>query len=84
MNISKSAIFGFIFGLIAPFIGLFLGLQVSVFLGNLLTLPFQAFFTLTGVPFGEMPGVIILLLTLISGILWAAIFYAIARLLNRA
>ncbi|MEM7114699.1 MAG: hypothetical protein AAF614_19845 [Chloroflexota bacterium] len=83
MNIPKSAIFGFVFGLIAPFIGLFFGLQVSVFLGNLLMLPFQAFFALTGIPFGEMSGLVVLLLTLVSGVLWAAIFYVIARLLNR-
>ena len=84
MNLPRPAIFGFIFGLIAPFVGLCVGLQVSVLLGNLWTLPFQAFFALTGIPFGEMSAAIIGLLTIASGVLWAIIFYGIQRLIKRA
>jgi hypothetical protein len=69
----KSLIYKFLFGVAAPFIGLFAGLQISPWLGNILMFPFVAVSALTGIPIGEMPGLLFAVLVLVSGVVWAAL-----------
>lgn len=70
---SKYLIYKFAFGIVAPFIGLFAGLQISPWLGNILMFPFITISALTGIPIGEMPGLLFAVLVLVSGVAWAAI-----------
>ncbi len=69
----KSLIYKFLFGVAAPFIGFFAGLQISPWLGNILMFPFVAVSALTGIPLGEMPGLLFAVLVLVSGVVWAAL-----------
>ncbi len=78
----KSIIFGAIFGLIAPFIGLFAGLQVSVVLGSILTFPLGLLYQITGTPIGMMSAGLLILGWLVSILVWAAIFYGVSRLIQ--
>lgn len=80
---SRHVIIGFLFGLAAPFLGLFAGLQISVALGNVLMIPFIVVSTATGTPFGEMPGWLWALLTLVSGCLWAVVFAVATRFVTK-
>jgi len=77
----KELIAGIIFGAVAPFLGLFFGLQLSIFLGNILTFPLIIESTLIDKPFGEFSifwwGVSFLL----SMILWPLIFIIIKKAL---
>ncbi|WP_039019445.1 hypothetical protein [Halocynthiibacter namhaensis] len=50
----RTTIIGGVFGLVAPFIGLFVGLQVSTVLATLLLLPFVVFSALTHTPIGNI------------------------------
>ena len=79
----RSLIYGFIFGLIAPIFGLFFGLQVSVVIGNILTFPLIILSQITGTPFGMMSTPLRIIGWLLSAIVWAAIFYAVARILQQ-
>ncbi len=67
----------FLFGLLAPFIGLFVGLQISPLLANVLMFPFIIVSALTGTPtgtpIGEMSGLLFTSLVLISGVAWAVL-----------
>lgn len=72
----KHLIFKFLFGLAAPFIGLFAGLQISPLLGNILMFPFIAVSALTGIPIGEMSGALFGALVLLSGVAWAVLLSA--------
>jgi hypothetical protein len=74
--LSKPLIYKLAFGLAAPFIGLFAGLQVSPLLGNILMFPFIAVSALTDIPIGEMSGVLFGALVLLSGVAWAALLSA--------
>ena len=69
----KHLIYKCLFGLAAPFIGLFAGLQVSPLLGNVLMFPFIAVSALTDIPIGEMPGWLFGALVLLSGVAWAVL-----------
>ena len=71
--ITKPILIKFSFGLIAPFIGLFVGLQVSPWLGSVLMFPFIAVSAVTGIPIGEMPGLLFGALVLVSGVAWAIV-----------
>ncbi len=55
--LSKLILCRFLFGLIAPFIGLFIGLQMSPWLANILMFPFIIVSALTDIPIGMMSGV---------------------------
>lgn len=79
----KKMLAGFVFGLIAPVIGLFIGLQVSTAVGNLLTFPIIGVSILLDVPFGLMSTAVRLGAWLFSGIVWAVIFYVIGQLVGR-
>lgn len=79
----KALALGGIFGLIAPFVGIFMGLQVSVILGNILALPVIGLVYVTGTPFGMWSPALMIAAVVLSIVLWALIFALIARLLGR-
>lgn len=79
----KALIWGGIFGLLAPFIGIFLGLQVSTTLGNILAFPVIGLSYATGVPFGMWHWSMLLLAVALSVVLWALIFALVAKLFRK-
>jgi len=73
----KPLIFGFLFGLVAPVIGLFAGLQVSPFLGSLLMFPIMIASLASGIPYGRW-GVSAQLGSLfLSGVFWAIVWFCV-------
>lgn len=80
---SKAFIYGAIFGLIAPMIGLFVGLQLSTFLGNILMFPFYIIGLFTEEPFGNWSMAMRVLGVLLSMITWGTVFYLIFNLVKR-
>lgn len=83
-NMSKKyLILGGAFGIIAPFIGIFLGLQVSVALGNILAFPVIGLAYLTGHPFGMWHPLMMVLAIVLSVFVWALIFGFVAKLIKK-
>lgn len=76
----KPALYGFAFGVFAPVAGLFIGLQVSPLLANILMFPIIAVSALTGTPLGEMSGLMIALMIGLSGVVWALVFWGVSAL----
>lgn len=82
----KAALYGGIFGLIAPIVGLFVGLQVSTFFGTLLTFPVIGLSVLLDTPLGNMSGFEKILGLVASIIFWALVFqlvYCVYKKLRR-
>lgn len=79
----KAIVLGLLFGLLCPIIGLFIGLQVSPTLANILMLPVLLVSTIADVPFGMMGTGLRVISWLFSGFFWAAVFHAIAPILQR-
>lgn len=77
---NKSLIFGALWGLIAPFIGIFFGLQVSVMIGNILAFPIIGLSYITGTPFGMWSMGMMLFALFTSIVVWAALFWVLGRL----
>lgn len=75
---------GFLFGLVAPVVGLFAGLQFSVPVGNVLSFPLIFISILTGQPFGDWSGLLIGTGFLFSGMVWALLFVILSKLLHRS
>lgn len=80
----KHLIFGAIFGLIAPALGLFAGLQVAPFLGTILMFPFIIVGAVTGDPFGEFSTAMKIISVILSIGLWALIFGFIGNFLGKS
>lgn len=78
----KAIIGGAIFGLIAPFVGIFLGLQVSTILGNILAFPIIGVSAVVGVPFGLWPLWGMIGALLLSIVVWALVFGLISLLVR--
>ncbi len=74
---------GFLLGLIFPFIGIFLGLQVSTTLGNVFAFPFVLGAMISGIPFGEWSTLVQILVLVGSGLIWAAVFSLVSLLFTR-
>lgn len=79
----KALIIGGVFGLVAPFVGIFMGLQVSVILGNILAFPIIGLVYVTGTPFGMWSSALMIAAIVLSTVLWALIFALIARVIRR-
>lgn len=79
----KALVWGGIFGLAAPFIGIFLGLQVSTLAGNILAFPIIGLSYLTGEPFGFWGTGKMLGAFALSVVVWALIFALLVRLFTR-
>ena len=75
----KSIIFGFIFGIILPIIGIIVGLQASSLLGNILLFPISVVMNAFDQPFGYLSGATRLGLFVFSGAFWALVFWLIAK-----
>lgn len=71
MTLKKSTVFGAIFGLLAPPLGLFVGLQISTFWGNVLAFPFVIISKLTSIPLSDFPLYLKLLGWTISVLFWS-------------
>lgn len=76
----KSILIGGVFGAVAPFFGIFLGLQVSTVLGNIFTAPFILLVVITDTPIGMMSDGMKWLGILLSAVLWAGIFVGFDKL----
>jgi len=76
-------ILGIIIGIITPISGLFVGLQVSPVLGNILTAPLILLSLITGDALGNLSGVMRIVGILISIVLWTAIFALIDKLMQK-
>ena len=79
---NKHFLYGSIFGLLAPFIGLFAGLQIAPFLGEILMFPFVIISTVVGQPFGEFSTFMMVLSTSLSMILWGSIFVIVTKVIS--
>jgi hypothetical protein len=79
----RSAMVGFLWGLVAPLIGLNLGLTLSPTIGTLLTLPWIALSAMMDQGMLELPPAFIIAAFLISGAIWSILFIVIAALATR-
>ena len=75
----KLLISGGVFGLIAPIIGMFFGLQVSTVLGTIFAFPVIALVYVTGQPFGYWGGGMMVLAFALSAVAWALIFWLVGK-----
>lgn len=78
----KALIWGGVFGLVAPFIGLFVGLQVSPMLANILMFPIIGLAAVSGGWFGQNPSIFLVGIVL-SVVVWALVFGIVAKFLKR-
>lgn len=65
---------GFLFGVLAPLLGVFLGLQVSPTLGNLFAFPLIAMGWVLDEPFGQLSSLSRIAALLVSGLLWSFVY----------
>ena len=63
-----------------PVFGVFIGLQVSPLLANIMLFPLLALSAATGIVFGNASGLQQILFILFSGASWALLFFALHRL----
>lgn len=78
-----AVVLGVLFGLVVPFLGVFLGLQVSTALGNILAFPVIAIVYITDTPFGMWSGWQFAVAAVLSVVLWTAFFALIGKLFGR-
>ncbi len=78
----KALIWGGVSGLVAPVVGLFVGLQVSPMLANVLMFPIIGLAAVSGGSFGQNPSVFLVGIVL-SVVVWALVFGIVAKLLKR-
>ena len=76
----KPALWGFLFGLLMPIFGLFVGLQISPTLANIMLFPMVLLSDLTGIVFGKASGLQRILFIFFSGATWSLVFFALSRL----
>ncbi len=74
---------GAVFGFLAPFIGMFVGLQISPIVADVLMFPIVGLAAVLGSPFG-MWGMGLKLASLVLSIVaWAVVFMLISKLIKR-
>ena len=74
---------GGVFGLVAPFIGMFIGLQVSPMVANILMFPVIAMSAALNSRFGMWSPALMLAALVLSVIVWALVFVAVDMLLKQ-
>ena len=79
----KAFVIGFIFGLIAPAIGLFLGLQIAPLLGNILIFPFLVISKIIDTPIGNWSLVLKIVGVIFSMIIWGLLFASASSLFKK-
>jgi len=82
-NNKKALVWGGVFGLVAPFIGMFIGLQVSPVVANVLMFPIIAMAAGLNSPFGMWSPALMLAALVLSVIVWALVFVAVDMLLKQ-
>lgn len=80
----KHFTYGSIFGLVAPFIGMFVGLQMVPFLGTILMLPFAIISTILDQPFGNFSTGLQILSVLLSIGFWGLVFAVAGRFFSKS
>jgi len=76
-------VWGGVFGLVAPFVGMFVGLQVSPMVANVLMFPVIAMAAVLNSPFGMWSPALMLAALVLSVIAWALVFAAVGTLLKQ-
>lgn len=76
----KILVFGFIFGIITPFISIFIGLQLSPTLANILMFPILILGYFFEEPFGYLAFSQKLFLVFFSGVFYSFIFFLVKKL----
>jgi len=71
---------GAFFGVIAPFLGLFVGLQIVPFLGTILLFPSVLISKVSGQPLGDFSTSLMVFSFILSIIAWGGIFVLMGRL----
>lgn len=79
----KALIWGGVVGLAAPIVGLFVGLQVSPAVANVLLFPIIGLSFVVGTPFGMWSPALMLVGLALSVVVWALLFGIVAMLLKR-
>jgi hypothetical protein len=79
---NKNFKWGALFGVIAPFFGLFVGLQIIPFFGTILLFPFVLISKIVGQPLGEFSTTLLVLSFILSIIVWGGIFVLIGQLIR--
>jgi hypothetical protein len=74
---NRTYVLGALFGLIVPSIGIFVGLQVSTTVGNILAFPFIFVSLITGITLGMWSPVIWMAAIIVSIAIWTGIFAVI-------
>lgn len=82
-NNKKALLWGGVFGLVAPFIGMFIGLQVSPMVANVLMFPVIGMSAMLQRPFGMWSPALMLTAVALSIIVWALVFLAISLFFKR-
>ncbi len=80
----KPLLAGCLFGLLAPPVGLFIGLQVSPAMANVLMFPVIIVGVFLDTPLGDMSAGLWVGMVVLSGIVWALLFAAGERLIRLA
>jgi len=71
---------GFVFGLIAPLVGFYIGLVLNVTIGTVLTLPWIALSAVMGQDMLSLPLGLKLAALIFSGLIWSLLFATVAAL----
>lgn len=79
----KTFIIGAIFGVIASVLGLFVGLQISPVLANILLFPLLIISKIVQQPLGEWSIFLRIISLLFSMLLWGLVFSGITQLLSK-
>ena len=82
-NNKKALIWGGVFGLAAPFIGLFVGLQVSATVANVLMFPVLILSEVLNAPFGMWSPGLMFTGLFVSIVVWALVFAAVSALVKQ-
>ncbi len=78
----RTYIFGILFGLVTPVVGIFAGLQISVMLGNILAFPFLVVSVFSGKPLGFWGLGLWLFSFVFSVVIWVYIFSLLEKILD--
>lgn len=73
-------LWGALFGMISPFIGLFVGSQVLPFFGTVLMFPIVLISQLVDKPFGEFSIGLMIISVLVSIVVWGIVLVLLGRL----
>jgi hypothetical protein len=79
----KALVWGAMFGLIAPVVGLFVGLQISPIVANVLMFPIIGLSAVLGTPFGMWSPSLMLASVILSIAAWALAFALVGKLLGK-